>query len=167
MWEMLKNQMLASLATLNQCVKNCPDAEWNESHRDAPFSQVLFHTLFYLDYYLSRDVEEFKAQKFHCGHKELFRDYEELEYREAQEIYSRDEIETYIDFCRKKIEGFFGEANERDPLEKTGFRNRTVLEVVIDNTRHVQHHAAQLGLRVQQITGKCLQWVAWGWEQNH
>ena len=35
----------------------------------------------------------------------------------------------------------------------------TRAELSIQVTRHVQHHAAQLGLRVQLITGKELDWV--------
>ena len=58
--EMVRSQFMAALGTLKQCIRNCPEEEWNQSHKDAPFSQVLFHTLFYLDYYLSASEEEFK-----------------------------------------------------------------------------------------------------------
>jgi hypothetical protein len=40
--ESSKNQMLASLGTLNQCIENCPPQEWNESHKDAPFHRYYF-----------------------------------------------------------------------------------------------------------------------------
>ena len=173
MWEILKSQMLAALATLNQCLENWPDptevksppagGEWDGAHADGPFSQWLFHALFYLDYYLSRDVEDFKAQQFHSEHRELFRNYEELEDKEQEETYTKDEIKTYIDFCRDKIERYFGDANKRELLEKTVHRNMTVLELAINNTRHVQHHAAELGLYIEQITGKPLKWVSQGW----
>jgi hypothetical protein len=61
----IRNQMMAALATLNQCIQNCPDNEWHKSHNDAPVSQVLFHTLFYADFYLSPSENEFKSQLFH------------------------------------------------------------------------------------------------------
>jgi hypothetical protein len=163
MREILKNQMLAALATLNQCVENCPEREWNESHGDAPFSQVVFHTLFYLDYYLSRNPEEFRTQKFHNEHREIFRDYEELEDREPREIYTGKEIETYINFCHNKIENCFNGTDKNYPLVKAGHRNMTIMELAIYNTRHGQHHAAQLGLLLQQITSKTLKWVSGGY----
>jgi hypothetical protein len=165
MLEILRNQMLAALATLNQAINNCPDAEWNEVHNDAPFSQVIFHTLIFLDLYLSKDEEDFKAQIFHKEHKEIFKSYEELEDKLPVELYTREKIDTYFQFCRKKIEAYFGETIKKDPLEKTSFRRgMSVMELAIYNTRHVQHHAAQLGLRVQQITGKQLKWVSTGWK---
>ena len=163
MREIIKSQLLAALATLNQCVSNCTDKEWNESHGDAPFSQVLFHTLFFLDYNLSPDAESFKAQQFHKDHKSIFRDYEELVDKEAQEIYTKDEIGVYLNFCREKIESFYAAIKAADFLEKTKHRDMTYLELAIYCTRHIQHHAAQLGLRLQLLSGNELKWVSRGW----
>jgi hypothetical protein len=163
MREILKKQMIAALSMLNQAIENCPEAEWQQSHNDAPFSQAAFHALFFLDYYLSHDDAEFKAQGFHTGHPEIFQDYEELEDRLPEHTYTREQIRQYLRFCRQKTERVFEEMGEgglmnaaiRDPL--------TVAELAVDNIRHVQHHAAQLGLRVQQITGKTLNWATTGW----
>jgi hypothetical protein len=162
MREIVRSQLLAALATLINCIRNCPDSEWNEAHGDAPFSQVLFHTLFFLDYYLSADDNEFKAQQFHIEHKSMFRDYEELIDKKAEELYSKEEIQTYMDFCRKKIEDRFGSINEKGFLEKTKHHDMAFLELMIDCTRHVQHHAAQLGLRLQLLSGDELKWFSRG-----
>ena len=34
----LSNQIKAALATLSYTIDSCRDAEWNVSHKDAPFS---------------------------------------------------------------------------------------------------------------------------------
>jgi hypothetical protein len=161
--EILKNQMLAALATLKQGIDNCPDHQWNESHNDAPFSQAAFHGLFFLDYYLSEGEEDFKSQAFHREHTCLFRDYEELLDKKPEHLYSKAEITGYLGFCRQKIDDYFREKSRRDWLETSGHRNMSLLELAVYNTRHIQHHAAQLGLRLQQVSGRELQWVGSGW----
>jgi hypothetical protein len=45
------------------------------------------------------------------------------------------------------------------------YKNMLLMELLIEIARHIQHHAAQLGLRIQQITGKELQWVNSGWNE--
>jgi hypothetical protein len=161
--QIVRNQMLAALATLNQCIQNCPDNEWQKSHNDAPFSQVLFHTLFYIDFYLSPTEQEFRLQLFHEQNKAIFREYEELEYKKPEQIYTKEEIVLYLKFCYDKINNFFDKIEGSDLLKESPSKNLTVMELLIDNTRHIQHHAAQLGLRIQQVTGKELKWVSSGW----
>jgi hypothetical protein len=46
----------------------------------------------------------------------------------------------------------------------TEHNNLALGELLIYITRHTQHHAAQLGLRVQQITGQELKWIRAGWK---
>ena len=162
MKKIIENQMLAALVTLKQCFENCSDVEWEKTHNDAPFSQAMFHTLFFIDYYLSPDKIEFKLQKFHNDNKSLFRDYEELEYRKAEQVYSKDEIKKYMDFCYNKIKQYFGNIENSNLAEESAFKKMTVCELLIDLIRHIQHHAAQLGLRIQQVTGKELIWISSG-----
>jgi len=162
MKEMFQNQIMASLATLNQCIDNCPDAEWDKPHNDAPFSQVLFHTLFYIDFYLSMNEKEFKLQRFHKENFKLFRDYEELEKIKPIEQYSKNDIKDYLNFCRNKVDDYFFKIENDRLLDESSFKKMKIMELLIYVTRHIQHHAAQLGLRVQQVTGKKLNWVSSG-----
>jgi len=165
MRDALKNQMLAALATLGQCAENCPDSEWGESRGDAPFSQALFHALFYADFYMSDGAGDFRSQPFHAERVGMFRDYEELEDREPRETYSRAEITAYLDFCRAKAAAYFAEVSDDGLLAQSGHRGMSRAEIAIYSTRHVQHHAAQLGLRLQQAGGKALRWESSGWER--
>ena len=162
----LKEQMFAALSTLQQCIETCPKSEWNQSHNDAPFSQVVFHTLFCTDYHLSKSEIDFKSQSFHEQNKDMFKDYEELEYRKAENVYPKDEIDTYMTFCREKIENIYTDVKNIDVTGKNFSKNMNFVELSIYVTRHIQHHAAQLGLRIQQITGKELQWISSGWNDT-
>lgn len=156
--------MLAALATLNQCIETCTDDEWEKSHNDAPFSQVLFHALIYTDYYLSLDEQEFKAQQFHGENEDIFRDYEELDYKEPIEVYTKNEIKKYFDFCRAKTDRYFEGLQDSSIMEESrhlgGMKN---LELLIYVIRHIQHHAAQLGLRLEQAGGEEQGWKRSGW----
>jgi hypothetical protein len=164
----LLGQLEAALRTLRQCVDHCPDGEWQESHGDSPFSQVLFHALFYTDYYLGPGPEGFRDQEFHHGRPGLFRDYEELEYRLPVQRYSRQEIREYFDFCLGKARDAVAAEDETSLASPAGFGRGGMsrVEHYVHLARHIQHHAAQLGLRLQVLTGRELDWVDSGWKEG-
>ena len=160
----LASQLQASLTTLENSLSGCPDAEWDACHGDAPFSQVAFHALFYCDFYLSGSEQEFRNQEFHRDNKAFFDDYEELEDRIPAHLYSRAALEKYLAFCRKKA-GTVVPALDAAQLEEPPLMRRSLfsrMELFIYLTRHIQHHAAQLGLRMQLLTGREMKWVSRG-----
>ncbi|MCG8569352.1 MAG: DinB family protein [Spirochaetes bacterium] len=166
--KILENQLLAALSTLMQCINNCPDNEWQQTHGDSPYSQVVFHTLFYTDYYLERTEETFKDQPFHLNNKELFKDYEELEDRIPKHLYTKEECHLYLKHCVDKCKTQLPQEDTELLNGPSGFSHKPDInraEIHIYNTRHIQHHAAQLGLRVQKIINKELQWVSSGWKE--
>ncbi|HUX40061.1 MAG TPA: hypothetical protein VMV83_02750 [Rectinemataceae bacterium] len=162
----LSNQFEAAMCTLGQCIANCPDGEWSIPHPDSPFSQVLFHALIFTDIYLGRGEEAIKSQAFHIENKAMFRDYEELEDRKAVNVYSREEIGRYFEFCLSKGRTEIGRETPDSLFGESGFdyRKFSRLELYIYLIRHIQHHAAQLGLRIQLSIGKELKWVGSGWK---
>lgn len=155
------SQMKAALATLQQCIDTCPDAEWHQAHGDYPFSQVVFHTLFFTDYYLERDEASFTTQEFHREHAAFFKDYEELEWKEPVNVYDRADCERYLTFCVDKCAATIAKDDEQSLFGPSGFASKSFSRVELYGyvIRHIQHHAAQLGLRVQLLTGKELTWV--------
>lgn len=160
------NQYQAALCTLEQCLRFCPASAWDDSDKDYPFSQVLFHTLFYTDYYLGKNRGELTLQAFHGENKRHFRDYEELEDREPVYLYEQSFLELYLEHCLKKSEICLEAETEGSLAGPSGFerRNFTRMELHVYNIRHIQHHAAQLGLRIQYKTGRELAWVGSGWK---
>lgn len=164
----LVSQLLAALKTLKECVDRCPDAEWNERHGDHPFSQVAFHALFGCDLDLSGSEEELKAQTFHADNREAFADYEDLEDRPQVRLYKRDFLARYYEFCREKAVSALEPASVADLLIPNSdyWKNMTRLERYVNCMRHTQHHAAQLGLRLQLLTGTEMEWHSRGYEQS-
>jgi DinB superfamily len=160
------NQIEAALATLNQAIENCPDSEWNEKHGDDPFCQVVFHTLFYTDVYLGRDDFPLQNQQFHKENKSFFMDYEEWEDRIPVNLYDKAKCKEYMSFCLKKCREVVSGETYESMLGDCGIARRKMsrLELYIYLVRHIQHHAAQLGLRIQARVGKELSWVGSGWK---
>jgi len=163
--DIVLKQFEAAMCTLNQCVQNCPPDQWNQAHGDAPFSQVIFHTLMFADVYLGRSEQGIKEQPYHIENKAMFRDYEELEDRKAVNLYTKAEIESYFAFCLEKGRKGIPRETSESMYGDSGFPDRKLsrLELYIYLIRHLQHHAAQLGLRIQQLTGAELKWVRSGW----
>jgi len=161
----LTSQLLAALYMLKDCIDRCPEKEWNESHNDYPFSQVVFHALFDCDYHLCDTPEELKEQVFHKKNKQSFADYGELEEQIPLHLYERDFINQYYEYCRAKVTSVI-EAKTYEELiipNSDVRKNMTKLERYINTIRHTQHHAAQLGLRLQFITGKEMEWTSRGY----
>ncbi|HUW70527.1 MAG TPA: DinB family protein [bacterium] len=159
---LITSQMVAALDTLKYCMDSCPDAEWQEPHKDYPFSQVVFHALFYADYYLGRDTVPSKDQAFHKAHKDVFKDYEELEDKIPRNLYEKAFCLDYLAHCTSKLKAAV-ESETRESLTGTSgieFRKTSRAELYVYNTRHIQHHAAQLGLRIQWVTGKEMPWFS-------
>ncbi len=98
----IANQYEASLCTLAACIDRCPDSAWQMPIGIYPFSQVVFHTLFFADYYLGRDGESLRKQPFHRENQPFFDDYEQLEYRKPVGLYDRPALRTYMGHCRTK-----------------------------------------------------------------
>ena len=161
------NQIKSALCTLAQCISSCPETEWNQPHGDYPFSQVVFHTLFFTDFYLQRDESSFKDQAFHRENKVFFKDYEELQEKIPVNLYGRRQCEKYLKFCIDKCEATLQADDPQTLLGPSGFSFKpfTRAELYIYLIRHIQHHAAQLGLRLQRITGNELQWISSGWKE--
>ncbi len=162
--KILESQLTASLVTLENSMADCPEAEWNQSHGDAPFSQVVFHTLFYCDFYLSESESGFRNQPFHKDNLAFFGDYEEQEDKLPVRLYDRESLVRYLDYCKKKVKIVL-DALSQDQLGEAAVMRRSIfsrMELFIYLTRHIQHHAAQLGLRVQLLTGKEMKWVSKG-----
>ena len=132
------------------------------------FCQVVFHTLFFTDFYLGSGVEDLKQQPFHRDHPDFFRDYEELEDRRQVLLYDRPTTRQYLEHCRRKAAAKI-EASTAETLEAPcGFQPRTFsrAELHVYNIRHIQDHAGQLSLRLRIDTG-CdgTSWVGSGWRE--
>jgi len=158
----LEAQFGAALDMLGNAIQECPDSLWRERLWNHPKEQpgfsefwyLAFHALFWLDFYLSGSVEgfappapftlsEFDATGF------------------PDKIYSKDELQTYLAFCRKKCQITIQLLTIEKATQVCKFRwaELTFEELLLYNIRHVQEHAAQLNLILGQRGISVTGWV--------
>jgi hypothetical protein len=165
---MLISQYEAALSTLNACVKSCPNAAWDAPVANLKFCQVVFHTLFFADLYLETSQSTLRGQSFHRERPHFFRDYEELEDRAQTLLYDRATILEYLDHCRGKARSVVSDETEKTLCGPSGFewRKFSRAELHVYNIRHIQHHAAQLILRLRLDFKQDIPWFGAGWRDG-
>src|SRR5687768_1834289 len=140
---------------LRNAVEACPEELWGDRGRRPEFWYVAFHTLFFLDLYLSGTLEGFRPP-------EPFT-LDELDSSGVmpERVYTKDELLDYLRHCREKCRAtVLGLTDERArELCSFGWMEISFGELLLSNTRHVQHHAAQLNLLLSRETGSAPRWV--------
>ena len=162
---MLWRQFGAAIDTLHDALRACPDQLWEarlwEDQPDqwvaagfSSFWYLGYHTLFWLDLYLTGAEEGFAPPAPF--------DLVEMESGEVlPRTYTRDELLGYLEVCRRRcqetLEGLTTEEAHR--LCRFPWGELTFAELQLYNLRHVQEHAAQLHMFLGQQTGKSSSWV--------
>ena len=157
--EMLWRQFGAAIDMLGNAVEACPEHIWSAPARDGSrhteFWYIAYHTLFFLDLYLSGAVEGFAPPPPFT--------LEELDPAGIipSQPYSKDHLTRYVAHCREKcrkvIQGLNGSAATRRchfPWLDLSFG-----ELQLCSLRHVQHHTGQLNLILRQTTDAAPRWV--------
>lgn len=156
-------QFGAAIDMLENALGACPDDLWQarlfqESRVPPEFAEfwyVAYHTLFWLDYYLSDSAEGFAPPApFTLA---------ELEVGVFPErVYTKAELLTYLQYSRSKCQAKL--ETRMDALVPQQVRadwpDMSVAELLLYNLRHVQEHAAQLSLFLGQRVGSAPGWVA-------
>ena len=154
----IRQQFHAAIDMLGNAIKACPDSVWSGRGRDA-FWYLAFHTLFFLDVYLSSEGES----QFHPPPPF---DRSELEDGGAvpESAYGKDVLLGYLEHCRKKLEAVMAGMTEAWIAAPCPFEYRAMSngELLLYNMRHVQHHAAQLNMRLRRATDSAPKWVSKG-----
>lgn len=150
--EILWNQFGATIDMLEGTILVCPESFWDKHN----YWYSVYHTLFYLDYYLSTDPDSFYPPKpftlSEFDPKGIL----------PERVYTKKELLEYLEFSRKK--GFFLIDGLTDEVAKQRFineyRNYSILEMILYNMRHAQHHVAQLNLLLRQNVDDAAKWVS-------
>jgi hypothetical protein len=139
---------------------------WNCRVGNLAFCQVAFHALFFTDFYLGGPNEDaFRGQPFHRENGPIFRDYEELEERVQVLLYDKPAIKAYLMHCREKASQAIRAESDESLRAPCGFARKPFsrAELYVLNIRHLQHHVAQLSLRLRLDANESVSWVASGW----
>lgn len=151
----LWNHFGAAIDMLENAIAACPDALWSDRSRRPEFWYVAYHTLFFLDFYLSETEEGFTPPAPFT--------LDELDPAGLvpERPFTKDELLAYLVHGRKKSRTVVDALTDERAREVRTFisRERTVLEWVLLSMRHIQHHTAQLNLILRQHTDSAPGWV--------
>ncbi len=140
-------QFGAAITMLENVLHAWPDELWRDiiwHDPDGPeygeFWFVVYHTLAWLDRYLSGSQPFTLPAPFVAG-------------KLPEKPYTREQLQTYLDHCRQKCRATLEPMNEATAGQRYEFPwggELSFAELQLYNMRHVQEHAAQLGLHLGQ-----------------
>jgi hypothetical protein len=148
-------QFGAAIDMLENAMKACPEALWGDRSQKPEFWYVTFHTLFFLDLYLSEsEVGFLPPAPFTL---------DEMDERGLMpdRVYSQEELQKYLEHGRAKCRSTITGMTEERARRRCGFSwlDLSGEEMLLYNMRHVQHHAGQLHLILRQKTDSAPRWV--------
>ena len=163
---MLWRQFGAAIDAFGSTLRDCPDELWEKRlWEDEPdqwvaagfsaFWYLSYHTLFWLDLYLTGAEEGFAPPAPF--------DLVEMEANETlPRIYTRAELLGYLDLCRQRCQQTIGAltSEQANRLCRFAWGELPFGELLLYNLRHVQEHAAQLRMFLGQQAGKTAGWVS-------
>jgi uncharacterized damage-inducible protein DinB len=142
-------QFGAAIDSLERAIDACPDELWGDRARFPEYWYLVYHTLFWLDYYASDGEEGFTppppftlAEMDPAGVL-------------PERVYTKDEMRRYLEHGRERTRArIAGMSDERACVTRRlgGSNHGSELELLLYNLRHVQHHTAQLNLILRQVT---------------
>ncbi len=149
----LWNQFGASLDMLENAIRLCPQEYWDTEKQ---FWYNAYHCLFFTDYYLTLEPGTFSPPApFSLS---------EFEDVMPERTYTQAELLTYVNYCRRKchdlISGLTAEIAASHWINQSGKKDYPLVELIIYNMRHVQHHAAQLNLILRHDIYNAPKWVS-------
>jgi len=165
-------QFAAAIDMLENALVACPIPLWNQRLWNTPsdhslpaefseFWYLTYHTLFWLDLYLSGSPEE----EFTPPAPFIWMELDPAVSPERP--YTKEELQTYLVATRQKCQATLSALTDeraRQAVEYPWAEGRTVtfLELQLYSMRHVQEHAAQLSLFLGQhaVPDEALDWVA-------
>ena len=164
----LWNQFGAAIDMMENAIRACPDEEWGDFSKKPEWKKkdvvgfwyLVYHTLFFLDYYLTHPAPT-SENEFSPPAPFTLSEFDPAGAL-PERVYTKEELLSYLDFCRKQLGRLMADFSEEKAHRPSGipYRDMTVAELLLYNMRHVQHHAAQLNLLLRQKIDSAPNWVS-------
>lgn len=152
-------QFGAAIEMLENAIRFCPDGLWET---EKAFSHQAFHTLFFLDYYLSLKPVGFTPPANFT--------YSEFGDEPPLEIFPKAEILEYLLFCKTKLGQLLSDLTadlaESRWVNGSKTMDFSIIEILLYNLRHVQHHVGQLNMMLRQNIDDAPNWLNRHGEEN-
>ena len=149
--DICRKEYHALIEMLNDTIEKCPSELWNKEINEPPFWQQIYHTVFYLDFYLGEDPDK---------HKERFNIKENLN-EKMEKTLSKEELSTYLNDTKKKCDALLSSVTSEklEGKNKYYWTGPTQAHKLIYNIRHSQHHIGKLVSILRRYTDDTTKWV--------
>jgi len=150
--EAVWTQFGASLDMLENAIVMCPEEHWETT---LDFWYLSFHCIFWTDYYLSTEPDKFEPPTpFSLSEFDPTG-------KKPDRIYTKTENLEYLEHCRQKAKQLIRELTPSRMNDRwiNEHKNYSLLEILLYNMRHIQHHSAQLNLILRQTIDNAPNWV--------
>lgn len=147
-------QFGAAIDALDNAIVACRDELWNDRTQQPEFWYVAYHTLFFLDLYLSGSPEGFAPPP------PFTRDEMEPD-GQMPEPFTKAELREYLRHGREKCSSVIDALTDEEAIRASRFPwlELPIGELLLYNMRHVQHHTGQLNLILRQQLDLPSPWV--------
>ena len=161
--ESLWKQSGASIDMLKNAIILWPEERWATNKK---FFYTAYHTLIFLDYYPTIPPKNFSSPLPFTLTEPPGIPEDALDDVVPDRVYSKQELLDYLESTRDKCHTLIAGLTEEKLKERfieepgQGVMDYSVLEILLYNMRHVQHHSAQLNLFLRQTINNAPGWVA-------
>lgn len=169
--EVLWANMGAAIDMLRETVAMCPHEQWVKEKK---FFYLTYHTTIFLDYYLASPVASFQPALSYTLVSPAQQPPEAIDDVVPNRHYHKLEVLDYLSQIREKAEkrvrtltddqlkDHWIQPNEihLHGLCPSVVKDYSVLEILLYNLRHVQHHVGQLNLILREKINDAPQWIA-------
>ena len=159
--KVLWNQFGASIDMLVHVISSSPEGYFQRNLR---FYYIAFHSTIFLDYYLTLPPSDFSPLLSFTAKAPQDRPVEAVDDLIPDCIYSKQDLLDYLRQSREKCKQVIYALRPESLTERftegnePGDMDYPVLEILLYNLRHTQHHAAQLILMIRQDFDQHLDW---------
>ncbi|MHA4810755.1 DinB family protein [Flavitalea flava] len=165
--ESLWKQFGASIDMLENAIILWPEERWyTDGANDRRFFYMAYHCLVFLDYYLTIPAQNLSSPLPFTITAAGDIPADAIDDLVPDSIYSKKELLDYLQASREKchtvIAGLTTEKLAERWIEEVGSgdMNYAVLEILLYNMRHVQHHSAQLNKLLRNEINNAPGWVS-------
>lgn len=152
--ELFKNELWsqygAAIDMLENALEKCPESLWDDDNK---FWYNAYHCLFFTDYDLTTDPENFHPPEPYTM--------SEMDPSGImpERTYTKKELISYLHHCREKFRQLIMQdiANMRWNNQR---RNYSMIEHLLHSKRHVQHHTGQLNMLLGKVNHDLPVWVS-------
>lgn len=159
----LWRQFGAGINMLMNVLSNCPDNYFETNKR---FYYLAYHSVIFLDYYLTIPPEDFRPKLSFTIRDKDQRPPDSSGDMIPDKHYSREELLEYVRHCSAKCRLLIEKLTEYKLLhsrftegDQAGDMDYPLLEILLYNLRHTQHHTGQLNLMIRQDLGEHMDWI--------